>query len=71
MNMHELAKPKLDAETIRRFASEQLGISLAPPEVDARTATLNGLLDEIRLMAASDRQSVEPESRVVVEEWPS
>jgi hypothetical protein len=22
MNMHELAKPKLDAETIRRFASD-------------------------------------------------
>jgi hypothetical protein len=71
MNMHEPAKPMLEPETIRRFATEQLGISLVPREVDALTTTLNGLLDEIRQMSPGDRRSVEPESGVVVEEWPS
>ena len=71
MHMHELAKPILEPETIRRFATEQLGISLAPGDVDALTTTLNGLLDEIRQMTPGDRHSVEPESGVVVEEWPS
>ncbi len=69
--MPDLAKPILEAETIRRFASEQLGISLAQGEIDALTTTLNGLFDEIRLMPPGDRRSVEPESGVVVEEWPS
>jgi hypothetical protein len=69
--MPDLAKPTLEAETIRRFASEQLGILLAPGEIDALTTTLNGLLDEIRKLAPTDRRSVEPESGVVVQEWPS
>jgi hypothetical protein len=69
--MPDLAKPALEAETIRRFASEQVGISLAPSEIDAVKTTLNGLLDEIRPMAPSDRGSAEPESGVVVQEWPS
>jgi hypothetical protein len=68
--MPDLATPTLEAETIRRFASEQLGISLAQGEIETLTTTLNGLLDEIREMAPSDRRSVEPESGVVVEEWP-
>ena len=69
--MLDLAKPILEPETIRRFASGQLGILLAQGEIDALTTTLNGLLDEIRQMSPGDRHSVEPESRVVVEEWPS
>ncbi len=69
--MPDLTKPILEPETIRRFATEQLGVSLAQGEIDALTTTLNGLLDEIRLMAPSDRGSVEPESGVIVEEWPS
>jgi hypothetical protein len=67
--MPEFAKPNLEAETIRRIASEQVGISLAPAEIEALTTMLNGLLEEIRQIAPSDRGSVEPESGVVVQEW--
>jgi hypothetical protein len=69
--MPDLAKSTLEAETLRRVASEQIGISLSPREIDALTTMLNGLLDEIRQIAPSDRRSVEPESGVVVQEWPS
>jgi hypothetical protein len=67
--MPDLAKPTLEAETIRRIASEQVAISLGPGEIEALTTMLNGLLEEIRQMAPSDRGSVEPESGVVVQEW--
>ena len=69
--MSEQAKPILAGETIRRFATEQIGISLGPTEIDALATTLNGLLEEIRQMGPKDRRSVEPETGVVVEEWPS
>jgi Asp-tRNA(Asn)/Glu-tRNA(Gln) amidotransferase C subunit len=71
MPMPDLAKPTLEAETIRRFASEQLGIALSPGEIDTLATTLNGLLDEIRQMNPIDRRAVEPETGVVVQEWPS
>jgi hypothetical protein len=70
-NMPEPPKPALEAETIRRWASEQVEIALAPGEIDALKTLLNDLLDEIRLMKPSDRASVEPESGIVVQEWPS
>jgi hypothetical protein len=69
--MPDLPKPALEAETIRRWASEQVEIALAPGEIDALKTLLNDLLDEIRLMKQSDRGSVEPESGIVVQEWPS
>ena len=69
--MPEPPKPALEAETIRRWASEQVEIALAPGEIDALKTLLNDLLDEIRLMKQSDRGSVEPESGIVVQEWPS
>jgi hypothetical protein len=69
--MPDLAKPTLEAETIRRIASEQVAISLAPGEIEALTTMLNGLLEEVRQMAPSDRGSLEPESGVVVQEWSS
>jgi hypothetical protein len=67
--MPEQAKPTMEAETIRRIASAQIGIALSLSETDAMATILNGLLDEIRLMAPIDRASVEPESGVVVQEW--
>lgn len=69
--MPDLAKPTLEPETIRRVGSEQLAISLAPAEIDAIATVLNGLLDEMRTMTPNERGSVEPESGVVVQEWPS
>ena len=69
--MPDPPKPALEAETIRRWASEQVEIALAPGEIDALKTLLNDLLDEIRLMKQSDRGSVEPESGIVVQEWPS
>ncbi len=71
MNMPEFAKRPLEAETIRRFASEQVGIALSENDVSAIKTTLSGLLDEIRLITPSDRAGAEPESGIVVEEWPS
>lgn len=67
--MPEIANPPLEAETIRRFAREQVGLALSDHEVDALKTTLNGLLDEIRQIAPRDRATAEPETSVTVLEW--
>ncbi|MFI5456661.1 MAG: hypothetical protein ACHRXM_14530 [Isosphaerales bacterium] len=69
--MPDAPNPALDAETIRRVASEQVRISLAPAEVDALQTLLNSLLDEIGLITSRDRASAEPETGVSVEDWPA
>ena len=68
--MPDVPNPSLDAETIRRVASEQVRISLTPAEVDALQTLLNSLLDEIRQVTARDRAAAEPEMGVTVEDWP-
>ena len=47
--MFESADPRLDSETIRRFAGEQVRITLSDKEVRAIAALLDGLLDETQL----------------------
>jgi hypothetical protein len=69
--MSDAADRPLDTETIRRFASEQVRITLGNDEVAAIKALLDGLLAEIRLVAPSDRGSTEPEIGVILEEWSS
>ena len=69
--MPEIAIGRLEAETIRRIASEQVGIELTDHDVSALKTTLDGLLEEIRQIAPSDRAGAEPESGVIVLEWPS
>ena len=63
--------PSLDAETIRRVASEQVRISLKPAEVDAIQALLKSLLEEIRQITPRDRATAEPEPVIAVEDWPA
>jgi hypothetical protein len=62
--------PALEAETIRRMASEEVRIVIAPAEVEALRSLLNSLLDEISRIAPSDRDGAEPEVSITVEEWP-
>ncbi len=69
--MSDVAKPAVEAETIRRCATEQVQISLSPSEIDAVKTLLGDLLEEIHQIKQSDRRSVEPESGVVVQEWPT
>jgi hypothetical protein len=70
ISMPEAPKPALEAETIRRMASEQVMISLTQAEVEELHNLLNSLLEEIRQISQRDRAGVEPESGVVVQEWP-
>ena len=67
--MQDVAKPALDAGTIRSMAAEEVRISLTPAEVDALVLQLNSLLEEIRAIAPSDRAGVEPETTIMAEEW--
>ena len=69
--MPEAPDSALEAETIRRVASEQVLLPLTAAEVDAIETTLASLLEEIRRVAAGDRANAEPETSVIVEEWPS
>jgi hypothetical protein len=69
--MPDVPIPSLEAETIRRVASEQVRISLSPAEVDALQTLLNSLLDEIGLITTRDRATAEPEMGVTVEDWPA
>ena len=69
--MPDVPNPSLDAETIRRMASQEVMLSLTPAEVDALHTLLNSLLDEIRQISPRDRAGVEPEISVTVEEWPA
>ena len=68
--MQDVSKPALDAGTIGRMAAEVVRIVLTPAEVDAVRTTLTALLDEIRVVEPGDRDGVEPETAVMVEEWP-
>jgi hypothetical protein len=68
--MQEPPRPTLDAETIRRMAADVVRITLTLAEQNAVRDTLGSLLDEIRVIAPSDRAGVEPEPIVMVEEWP-
>jgi len=68
--MPDVPNPSLDAETIRRVASEQVRIALTPAEVDALQALLKSLLEEIGQVTSRDRGSAEPETGVTVEDWP-
>jgi hypothetical protein len=68
--MQDVSKPALDVETIRRMAAEDVRIALTAAEVDAVRTTLASLLDEVRAVAPSDRNGVEPEPTIIVEEWP-
>jgi Asp-tRNA(Asn)/Glu-tRNA(Gln) amidotransferase C subunit len=69
--MPEAPDSALGAETIRRVASEQLRLALTPAEVDALATSLTSLLEEIRRVTAGDRANAEPETSVIVEDWPS
>jgi hypothetical protein len=68
--MPDVPNPALDAETIRRIASEEVMLSLAPAEFDAILSVLNPLLAEIRQISPRDRAGAEPEVSVIVEDWP-
>lgn len=52
------------------MAAEELLLVLAPAEVDALHPLLNSLLEEIRQVSTRDRAGAEPQSTVVVQEWP-
>ncbi len=69
-SMQDVPNPTLDAETIRRMASEEVPLALSPPEVEALRSTLKGLLEEIGRVTLADRAGSEPETRVILEEWP-
>ncbi len=68
--MQDVPNPALDAGTIRSMAAEVVRIALTTAEVDAVRTTLASLLDEIRGIAPSDRAGLEPETTIMVEEWP-
>ena len=68
--MPDAPSPPLDAETIRRMASEEVRIELTPAEVDALRPLLNSLLDEIRRIAPGNRAGAEPEASITVQAWP-
>ncbi len=68
--MPEAPKAALEAETIRRVASEEVMISLTQAEVDELHNLLNSLLEEIRQISPRDRAGAEPEAGIVVQEWP-
>jgi hypothetical protein len=70
LNMREIPNPSLGAETIRRVASEQVRMALAPAEVDALKTLLNSLFEEIGHVTPRDRGTTEPETGVTVEDWP-
>jgi hypothetical protein len=65
-----MADSAVEAETIRRMASEAVRIAVSPAEVDALRSLLNSLLDEIGRIAPDDRAGAEPEVSITVEEWP-
>ncbi len=46
-----MADPAIEAETIRRMASEEVRIAVSPAEVEALRSLLNSLLDEIGRIA--------------------
>jgi hypothetical protein len=69
--MPDVPNPALEAETIRRVASEQVRVSLTQAEVDALQTLLNSLLEEIGQVTARDRATAEPETGVTVEDWPA
>ena len=69
--MPDQPDPPIDHETIARFAKEQVKITLTDPEVGAVKTLLDGLLGEIRQISLRDRGSAEPETSIIVEEWPS
>jgi len=71
MTMPEAPNPALEAETIRRIASEEVLLSLTQAEVEALHDMLNSLIEEIRQVSPRDRAGAEPEVSVVVEEWPA
>jgi hypothetical protein len=71
ISMPEAPKPALEAETVRRMASEEVMLSLTQAEVEAIHNMLNSLLEEIRQIAPRDRAGAEPEASIVVEEWPA
>jgi hypothetical protein len=71
ISMPEAPKPALEAETIRRMASEELMLSLTQTEVEALHSLLNSLVEEIRQISPRDRSGAEPEMGVVVQEWPA
>ena len=68
--MPDVPNATLEAETIRRIASEEVKLALSPSEIDVLRSTLNGLLAEISQMTLGDRTGAEPETAVTVEEWP-
>lgn len=67
--MPEAPKAALEAETIRRVASEEVMISLTQAEVDELHNLLNSLLEEIRQISPRPGRH-EPEAGIVVQEWP-
>lgn len=71
LTMPDRPDQPIDDETIARFAKVQVKITLADPEVGAIKTLLDGLLGEIRQMSFRDRGSAEPETSVIVQEWPS
>jgi hypothetical protein len=70
-SMPEAPQPALEAETIRRMASEEVMLSLTQTEVEAIHNLLISLLEEIRQISPRDRAGAEPEVSVVVQEWPA
>jgi hypothetical protein len=69
--MPDLPQPAVDADTIRRIASQAVMLPLTPAEVDALHTLLNSLLDEISQISPRDRAGAEPEVSVTVGEWPA
>jgi hypothetical protein len=71
ITMPEAPKPALEAETIRRMASDEVMLSLTQAEVEALHSLLNSLVEEIRQISPRDRAGAEPEVSIVVQEWPA
>jgi hypothetical protein len=69
--MPDRPDPPIDDETIARFAKEQVKITLTHSEVGAVKTLLDGLLDEIGQISLRDRGSAEPETSIIVQEWPT
>ncbi len=62
--------PALEAEPVRRMASEEIRIAISPAEIEAVRSLLNSLLDEIDRITPADRAGAEPETSIIVEDWP-
>jgi hypothetical protein len=60
----------LSPETLRRMASEQVGLALSDKEIEALRPLLNDLLTEIRRIRPADRAAAEPNVTFAAEAWP-